>query len=143
MGRRAERTTPIGGDSVAQAEKGSIADYALGRVLEHLAESRATGMLEVRSPRGKKFILLEEGQILIASEGEFRRELLGELLVAREKITRKDLEKALEVQAFRGQRLGEVLVESGLITKEDMEDVLKYQIEEEICDLFSWKQGIY
>ncbi|MBN1809282.1 MAG: DUF4388 domain-containing protein [Planctomycetes bacterium] len=128
---------------MAHKERGSIADYALARVLEYLAETRSTGLLEVRSPKGRKSFLIKEGEIALASEGKYRREGLGQLLVAREKLSREDLEKALELQQFRNQRLGEVLLEMGLITQGDIQDCLKFQVEEEICDLFSWEQGVY
>jgi hypothetical protein len=53
--------------------------------------------------------------------------LLGEILVERGAITRRQLERALEVQRSTGLRIGEALVKSGATTQENIEHALRLQ----------------
>lgn len=53
--------------------------------------------------------------------------LLGEILVERGVITRRQLEKALEVQKLTGKRIGEALVEMGATTPETIDHALRVQ----------------
>lgn len=53
--------------------------------------------------------------------------LLGEILIERGAITRRHLERALEVQKTTGQRLGEALVKLGATTQEHIDHALRMQ----------------
>lgn len=53
--------------------------------------------------------------------------LLGEILIERGTITRRQLERALEVQKTTGQRLGEALVKLGATTQEHIDHALRMQ----------------
>jgi hypothetical protein len=53
--------------------------------------------------------------------------LLGEILVERGTITRRQLERALEAQKATGMRIGEALVKLGATTQEHIEHALKVQ----------------
>ena len=53
--------------------------------------------------------------------------LLGELLIERRVITKKDLEKALEIRKEKGGMLGEVLVDMELAKEEDIAQALTAQ----------------
>ncbi len=53
--------------------------------------------------------------------------LLGEILVERGTITRKQLERALDVQRAAGVRIGEALVQTGATTWEQIESALRVQ----------------
>ncbi|MEK7867240.1 MAG: PQQ-binding-like beta-propeller repeat protein, partial [Planctomycetota bacterium] len=66
---------------------------------------------------------------------------LGEMLVQAGRITPAQLETALSLQKETGSRLGEVLVRLGLAAEEDIERYVRAQIEEEIYDLFTWKEA--
>lgn len=56
--------------------------------------------------------------------------LLGEILVERGTITRRQLERALEVQKSTGLRVGEALVKSGATTQEHIDHALRMQSQE-------------
>jgi hypothetical protein len=72
--------------------------------------------------------------------------LLGELLIERRVITKKDLDKALELQKEKGGLLGEILVDLELAKEEDIAQALtaqygfpylplaNYEIEQEVID---------
>jgi len=53
--------------------------------------------------------------------------MLGELLIQRGVITRRQLERALEVQKKEGTRIGEALVKIGATTMEQIEQALRIQ----------------
>ena len=53
--------------------------------------------------------------------------LLGELLIERRVISKKDFDKALEVQKERGGLIGEILVELGLAKEENIAQAITAQ----------------
>jgi hypothetical protein len=53
--------------------------------------------------------------------------MLGELLIQRNVITRRQLERALEVQKKDGSRIGEALVRIGATTMPQIEQALRIQ----------------
>ncbi|MFN3429222.1 MAG: C39 family peptidase [Candidatus Sericytochromatia bacterium] len=55
------------------------------------------------------------------------RLLLGEILIASKKLTRKDLSKALENQRMTKKQIGQVLVDGGFVNKFDIRNALKIQ----------------
>lgn len=73
--------------------------------------------------------------------------LLGELLIERRVITKKDLDKALELQREKGGMVGEILVDLKLAKEEDIAQALtaqygfpylpliNYEIEPEIMEI--------
>lgn len=73
--------------------------------------------------------------------------LLGELLIERRVITKKDLDKALELQREKGGMVGEILVDLELAKEEDIAQALtaqygfpylpliNYEIEPEIMEI--------
>jgi hypothetical protein len=63
---------------------------------------------------------------------------LGDLLVEKGLITKKDLEHALHVQKESGyiKRLGEVLVDEGFVTERQIAEVLAEQMSLEFVDLY-------
>lgn len=65
--------------------------------------------------------------MLIGKESASSRPLFGEILVAAGKISRHQLEAALERQQTENRYLGQVLVEMDLITREDVEEILRKQ----------------
>lgn len=52
---------------------------------------------------------------------------LGEILLARQKLSRHDLERALEVQRSMGGRLGRLLISLGLVAEQDVYAALAHQ----------------
>ena len=53
---------------------------------------------------------------------------LGEILLAEQKLTRNDLERALEVQRSMGGRLGRLLISLGLVSEVDVYAALSRQV---------------
>jgi len=57
-----------------------------------------------------------------------RRKRLGELLIEKGLITRKQLDRVLEIQRETGKRLGEILIEEGLIDERQIVEILETQL---------------
>jgi hypothetical protein len=69
---------------------------------------------------------------------------LGALLKRAGKITDRELESALDAQkAGDGRPLGEILVSRGAVTRRDVDKYMRQQIESVVFDLFSWNEGTF
>ena len=111
----------------------------LPEMLQKLVRERATGVLKVEGAEGWKILEVQAGAIHLVTGTETKRLRLGDILVARGKISRADVQRALEGQKRTGLPLGEVLAQRRLISRADIQDVVRFLIEEEIYDLFTWK----
>jgi hypothetical protein len=68
-------------------------------------------------------------------------DLLGNLLLKRGKISKKDLERAISLHKQSGRALGSTLIDMELFGKEEVAECLRMQIEEIVYNLFSWGEG--
>jgi outer membrane protein assembly factor BamB len=119
--------------------KGNLEVLNLSDIFQSLAMNRHSGTLIISDGKREKKIFFAEGEIQLLSSS--RRMKLGELLIATGKITEEDLDLALKLQKQNRKRLGEILVEEGFCAEEDVARIVKFQIEEEIYDLFLWKKA--
>ncbi|MCX7804174.1 MAG: PQQ-binding-like beta-propeller repeat protein [Planctomycetota bacterium] len=120
--------------------KGNLATVNLADVFQVLSRGNSTGLLRIMAPGDVRYVEIMDGSISIVSRPG-SRVMLGDLLVARGLLKEEDLQKALERQKETGGLLGQVLVEMELVSREDIEAALKFQVEEEICDLFTIREG--
>ncbi|HHW03488.1 MAG TPA: type II secretion system ATPase GspE [Thermoanaerobacterales bacterium] len=56
------------------------------------------------------------------------RKKLGDILVESGKITKDQLEYAIELQKKRGDKLGKILVDEGMVSEDDIMEILEYQL---------------
>jgi type IV pilus assembly protein PilB len=103
----------IGAVSRAQVSDALLYQASCRRVRENLGEPVGE-RLERPDVRGTGLKLVGEA-------------LLGEILIERRVITRRDLERALQVQKSTGVRVGEALVKLGTATLEQIEQALRAQ----------------
>ncbi|MCW8131228.1 MAG: DUF4388 domain-containing protein [Planctomycetota bacterium] len=125
--------------------QGDLNPSSLAELFKNLSDQRATGILSVYSPMGEKHIALARGEVTIYSDRLSERTRIGDLLAARGKISEEKLEEALRVQRSLSQRtqLGTMLVEKGFVSKDDINEAVKFQLEEEICDLFTFRNATF
>src|SRR4051794_35575579 len=116
--------------------KGNLATVNLAEVFQTLNRGNSTGLLRIQALEGPRFVELQNGAISIAGRSAGRI-MLGDLLISRGFIDEAHLEQALRKQKETNALLGQVLIEGGLITIEQLEEALKFQIEEEVCELFT------
>ena len=125
--------------------QGDLSSISLSELFKALSDQRATGILSVTSSMGEKHIALARGEITVFSDRLSERTRIGDLLVARGKLDDKKLTEALRFQKQAEKRLvlGELLIEKNFVRKEDIHEAVKFQLEEEICDIFTWKDAAF
>jgi tetratricopeptide (TPR) repeat protein len=73
-----------------------------------------------------------------------RRDRLGDILAKNNRISREQLEQAIQLQDDkRDRKLGEILVNMGAIGRDELEEYMRLQIEEAVYHLFTWTQGTF
>lgn len=123
---------------------GNIQDTPLPDVLEGLRIMKATGTLVVRPGNAQKTLYLDEGKIVFAASTD-TRDRLGEVMVKAGKLTRANLETALQISKRTAgfKKLGAILVENGFVSPKDLFAGLKLQVKEIIYSIFILEEGAY
>jgi len=107
----------------------------------HLFSSNKQGVLTVfQGTMKKSFYVSTEGVTLLATTGEARS--LGEMLIRTRKVTRARLDRLLDEKAMTGQRLAELVQKYGLVTAYDVEIAKRDHVEEELHELFTWRNAV-
>jgi len=109
-------------------------------ILQMLATGRQTGTLSVSNGGVEKKIFLQEGEILSSSSTD-PMGFLGQFLIGKGVITEEILARAIVIQEDQGGMLGEILIAGGALDRETLHHMLRIKAEENICELFSWKEG--
>lgn len=121
--------------------KGDLSTISLADIFQTLSATQKQGTLNVGDGESVKAIYFGPEGVRLLSSGRRRLLRLGEMLVQAGRITPAQLETALSLQKETGARLGEVLVKLGLVAEDEIERYVRAQIEEEIYDLFTWKEA--
>src|SRR5713101_4489564 len=126
--------------------EGPLRELGIHDVFQLLDLSRKTGMLRVTSElrHNAGTISFEDGAIIYA-EIRSNPHPLGALLLRTGKITEADLERARDMQQRQGdkRRLGEILVSLGAITPRELLRQVRFQIEEVVFEVMSWREGYF
>jgi hypothetical protein len=78
---------------------------------------------------------------VISSASNDPREYLGQFLMSHGFLTEPELKKAMEVQLQSGILLGKILVMIDVISEKDLTRLMRLKAEEEIYDIFLWREG--
>jgi len=113
---------------------------ALPGWLFRLAVARRTGAILLRDGARRKKVYLVQGVPEFASSTD-KRELLGEYLIAKGRVTRADVEMALSILPRFGGRLGDALVGLGLLRPVELFRVIHEQTLDRYLELFRWRVG--
>jgi len=122
-----------------------LQDTSMLAVLARMRNLRETGGLfvELRDPSGlarRKEIYLRSGRLHHVASSE-REELLGEYLVRRGSIDRKQLETALLELSRTGGRLGDTLIAMEVVQAIDVFRAIRDQGRDRVAALCAWKRG--
>ncbi len=120
---------------------GSLESINLADIFQNLAMNHQTGTLNISDRDRTKCIYFEKGEVRYLSHGKRKNTLLGEMLVGRGLATREQVDAALAEQKASSSLLGEVIVSLGIASRTDIDDLVRFQIEEEIYDLFGWEHA--
>jgi tetratricopeptide (TPR) repeat protein len=128
------------------AIEGPLRELGIHDVFQLLDLSRKTGVLRVTSElrHNAGTIYFEDGTIIFA-EIRSNPHPLGALLLRTGKIGEADLERARDMQQRQGdkRRLGEILVALGAITPRELLRQVRFQIEEVVFEVMSWREGYF
>jgi tetratricopeptide (TPR) repeat protein len=127
------------------AIEGPLRELGIQDVLQLLELAGKTGVLTVRSERlnDEAIVHFSRGEIVFAVRRRSTRRL-GQLLIRAGKLTRSDLDRALDGQrADPTKRLAEILLELGVVKETELARQLRFQMEETVYELMSWEEGYF
>jgi hypothetical protein len=119
---------------------GTLKSMSPGDLLQWLSLGQKTGTLLLRNKVVEKKIFFRNGRV-ISSASNDPREYLGQFLMSHGFITEQELMKAMEVQQQSGILLGKILVMIDVINEIDLHRLMRLKAEEEIYDIFLWREG--
>jgi hypothetical protein len=119
---------------------GTLKSMSPGDLLQWLSLGQKTGTLLLRNKVVEKKIFFRNGRV-ISSASNDPREYLGQFLMSHGFITEQELMKAMEVQQQSGILLGKILVMIDVINETDLHRLMRLKAEEEIYDIFLWREG--
>src|SRR5437867_10415363 len=128
------------------AIEGPLRELGIHDVFQLLDLSRKTGVLRVTSElRHNAGTVYFDGGTIIFAEIRTNPHRLGALLLRTGKITEADLERGRDMQERQGdkRRIGEILVALGAITPRELERQVRFQIEEVVFEMMSWREGYF
>jgi len=120
---------------------GNLKTVPFPDILQLISTGKKTGRLKITRQHQSKEIFFKNGNIIYANSSNIQDDLLGNLLLKRGKISKYDLEKAVNLQETSGKKIGTILQELNVLNPHEVEECLKIQIEEVIFSLFSWEAG--
>ncbi|HEX8153021.1 MAG TPA: DUF4388 domain-containing protein [Thermoanaerobaculia bacterium] len=119
---------------------GNLKTMTPGDLLQWLSLGQKTGTLVVSNGSVEKKIFFRQGRV-ISSASNDPREYLGQFLMSHGYLSEPELKKAMEVQLQSGILLGKILVMIEVINEKDLQRLMRLKAEEEIYDVFLWKDG--
>lgn len=144
LGAFAEFETSISGlkPGPAPTHSGDVSSGSFFRVFHRYYRSEANGLLVVQDGTFRKDIYIEFGDpVFVASN--IVKERFGQFLVARDKITREQLQQGLDLMQQENRRLGELLVKIRALAPQELRAELREQQLERLVDLCTWEYGTY
>lgn len=120
-----------------------IEDLGAADFMMLLAQNQKTGQLTIENGEDRLKLAFRDGAIVYAASTGIR-ETVGAMLVRRELITEKQLEKALRLQKQRdgSALLGQILIEMEAVTARDLNRVVYLQFQNVIREALSWTEGV-
>jgi len=123
--------------------KGDLLNITLDNIFEMILSYGTEGTLIVYDDKSRKEIFFGKDGIRLLSVGKRKMLPIGELLIKRKLLTTDQLKKALEAKSNSNLKLGEIIWDMGFVDKDTIAQILRGQIEDEICDIFRWKDAKY
>jgi len=121
---------------------GRLASFPISDILQWAQNDRRTGALVVRRSGSEKRVYFRDGDI-VSCISDDAAEYFGQFLLVRGLLEEGKLVQALTYCQKRGGLLGSVLVELGLLRPERLAAALREHVEDLVCELFLWRNGIF
>lgn len=121
---------------------GRLVSFPLGDILQWAHHDRRTGALVVRRSGCEKRIFLSEGEI-VACFSDDAAEFFGQHLLVQGLVDETRLIQALTCCQEQGVMLGRALEQLGILSRRQVLDALRQHVEDQVCDVFLWKSGVF
>ena len=126
------------------ALSGTLKDFGIADILQLIGHQTKTGRLTLKTGTEEVEVFFIDGNVVFASERQRNsKNLLGNLLLRADLLSKEQLDEALSVQQRTLKRLGDILVEGGQVTQPQLAQMMRLQTTETLYKLFSWKNGSY
>src|SRR6266853_1302584 len=126
------------------ALSGTLKDFGIADILQLIGHQTKTGRLTLKTGTDEVEVFFIDGNVVFASEKQRNsKNLLGNLLLRAELLSKEQLDEALSVQQRTLKRLGDILTEGGQVTQAQLSQMMRLQTTETLYKLFSWKNGSY
>jgi len=121
---------------------GRIASFPVSDILQWASNDRRTGALVLRRSRREKRVYFRDGKV-VACISDDPAEYYGQHLLLTGNVSEGALVRALTYCREKQARLGVALRELGILSPELIQKTLRTQIEDSVCDLFTWRDGLF
>ncbi|MEO8277590.1 MAG: DUF4388 domain-containing protein [Thermoanaerobaculia bacterium] len=121
---------------------GRLASFPIGDILQWAHNDRRSGALVVRRSGSEKRIFLHDGDV-VACFSDDPAEFFGQHLLVNGLLEEPALIRALKQCQSSGQRLGDALQTLGLLPVARVQEELQQHVENQVCDIFLWRSGIF
>jgi hypothetical protein len=121
---------------------GRLAAFPISDILQWAQNDRRTGALVVRRSGNEKRVYFRDGDV-VACFSDDAAEFFGQHLLVRGFVDEPKLIQTLTYCKRSGHRLGGALVELGILAPEAVAAALREHVEDQVCELFLWKSGIF
>ncbi len=121
---------------------GRLAAFPIADILQWIHNDRRTGSLVVRRSGCEKRVFVRDGDI-VACFSDDAAEFFGQHLLVQGLVDEGKLIQALTQCRKDGILLGSALVELGILEPGEVDGALRDHVEDQVCELFLWKHGIF
>jgi CheY-like chemotaxis protein len=125
-------------------QEGTLRKTPFPALLASLFFSKKTGILTVESGDDKRWLHFENGDLIYARSND-PNERIGQILLSAQKITREDIDRAIELQSRSEQpvKIGTVLVKMRAVSLKEFHWAITFQAMRVIRSVFQWTDGCY
>lgn len=121
---------------------GRLASFPIGDLLQWAHNDRRTGALVLRRSHSEKRVYFRDGEVVACFSDE-AAEYFGQHLLVRGLVEEGALVRALTHCQQKGLPLGRSLEQLGILPREIVHEELRRHVEDQVCDLFLWKSGVF
>lgn len=124
---------------------GDLSILGASTIFQIFKISSLTGQLKLMAAQKVASLYFRKGELTYATFDVHQKKKLGEILVEKNLITKRQLMSALFTfqKPGNGKRLGQILVDQGFLDQEDLIDVIQEQMREVIYDVLTWETGVF
>lgn len=123
---------------------GSLHEFILADVFQLLAQQKATGKLVVAGEKNTGFVIMLEGELVAAQEGDESLETrLVNCLTTIKGLAKKDVGKLLSGTGNKLSAFASATVQKKHLTGGEVAGLARTTVEDITCDLFAWTRGTY